>query len=81
VDKARASYYDLLRQELESALSGRSERLKFDEKEELRKIFGPSFRDILPSYVPDKRFYITRFEKAGAVKWLKVPPMTQHNGR
>ena len=74
-DSIRLEYYLYFRKELESALLGRSNRLTFDEIEEMKKLFriGPyeCTNEDLYEYE-----YIEMFQKAESIKWLNVPPMT-----
>lgn len=75
-DSIRHEFHLYFRKELESALFGRSNRLTFDEIEEMKKLFGIGPFEWNTNEALDKYEYIEMFRKAESIKWLNVPPMT-----
>ncbi len=75
-DSIRQEFYHYFRRELESALSGRSNRLTFDEVEEMKKLFRIGTYEWNTNEALYEYEYIEMFQKAESIKWLNVPPMT-----
>lgn len=74
-DSIRREFYLYFRKELKSALFGRSNRLTFDEIEEIKKIFRIGTYECTNEDLYEYE-YIEMFQKAESIKWLNLPPMT-----
>ena len=81
VDDMCKAYLDNLRRQLESALSGRANRLTFDEIEKIKIIFQIGIYNLFPTARPNKEYCASIFQEAESLKCLKIPPMPRNNGR
>ena len=69
-DSIRHEIYHYFRKDIEASLSGRSNRLTFDEIEEMKKLFriGP-YERIMNECLYEYE-YIKMFQKAESIQWL-----------
>ena len=71
-EDVRKAYLDGLHQQVKVILTGRAERLSFDEKKEIRDAF--SIFDLHPQWIPNDSGCDKIFDDLEAIRWLHISP-------
>ena len=71
-ETVRKAYLDDLHQQVKGILTGRADRLSFDEKKEIRDAF--SIFDLHPQWIPNDSGCDKIFDDLEAIRWLHLSP-------
>ena len=74
VDQVRKVLYNDFLRQLDSALSGRTSELTYDEVESIRSVFWDAYNRLLGDKLWPEDLYLRTFKKTESIKWLRLSP-------
>ena len=77
VHQQRKLLHDDLLRRLDSALSGRTSELTYDEVESVRSVFWGVYNRLLGVRLWPEELYVETFKRAASIKWLGLPPLSR----
>ena len=70
----RKVLYDDLLKQLDSALSGRTSELTYNQVESVRSVFWGAYHKLLSDKLWPEELYVRTFKEAESIKWLRLSP-------
>lgn len=80
VDQVRKVLYNDFLRQLDSALSGRTSELTYDEIQSLRSVFWGAYNRLLGDKLWSKELYVRTFKETESISWLGLSPYESKAG-